>query len=160
MMQVCHVVIFLVDWFVDVDLLRFIQTAEMLKPNAPISENPHDHYPHFGKPGCSWVQLWILGLGLRLVLVMDMDGFSFRTKSGETRRFHFAIVEIEVEVSEQDVREVGAALERYVSLFFPRMIPVVDLCSRFRWRIPEIFIIRHLRPVGRRLRLRQSFPAV
>lgn len=48
LMQVCHALIVLVDYFVDVDILNFIRTCEMLKPSLPLTENPSgaDHRPH------------------------------------------------------------------------------------------------------------------
>ncbi|XP_076350396.1 nonsense-mediated mRNA decay factor SMG9 isoform X1 [Tachypleus tridentatus] len=54
LLTVCHTVILVQDWFTDPNLLRFIQSAEMLKPATPT--NPHDlsasiedttdYYPH------------------------------------------------------------------------------------------------------------------
>ncbi|MCJ8728278.1 hypothetical protein PDJAM_G00002630 [Pangasius djambal] len=53
---VCHVVIVVQDWFTDINLYRFLQTAEMLKPSTPSashdsvgSSGPDDgseYYPH------------------------------------------------------------------------------------------------------------------
>ncbi|XP_066539516.1 nonsense-mediated mRNA decay factor SMG9 [Hoplias malabaricus] len=53
---VCHVVIAVQDWFTDINLYRFLQTAEMLKPSTPSashdssgSSGPDDgseYYPH------------------------------------------------------------------------------------------------------------------
>lgn len=47
-LSVCHVIIFVQDWFVDPNLLRFLQTAEMLKPSSAINMDLEDveHYPH------------------------------------------------------------------------------------------------------------------
>ena len=44
------------DWFTDMSLLRFLQTAEMLKPSTPPSQHDGsgnnddqpDYYPHLG----------------------------------------------------------------------------------------------------------------
>uniref|UniRef100_A0A915KI62 Uncharacterized protein n=1 Tax=Romanomermis culicivorax TaxID=13658 RepID=A0A915KI62_ROMCU len=48
LMQVCHALIVLVDYFVDVDILNFVRTCEMLKSSLPLAENPSgaDHCPH------------------------------------------------------------------------------------------------------------------
>ncbi|KAG5856169.1 hypothetical protein ANANG_G00005190 [Anguilla anguilla] len=53
---VCHVVIVVQDWFTDINLYRFLQTAEMLKPSTPSashdsagssgSEEGSEYYPH------------------------------------------------------------------------------------------------------------------
>ncbi|XP_019741809.1 protein SMG9 [Hippocampus comes] len=53
---VCHVVIVVQDWFTDLNLYRFLQTAEMLKPSTPSashdstgssgSEDGAEYYPH------------------------------------------------------------------------------------------------------------------
>ncbi|XP_076826937.1 nonsense-mediated mRNA decay factor SMG9 isoform X2 [Brachyhypopomus gauderio] len=53
---VCHVVIVVQDWFTDINLYRFLQTAEMVKPSTPSashdsagSSGPEDgseYYPH------------------------------------------------------------------------------------------------------------------
>lgn len=55
LMAVCHTIILVQDWFTDANLLRFVQSAEMLKPATP--SNAHEmagfvddmleHYPHF-----------------------------------------------------------------------------------------------------------------
>lgn len=53
-MTVCHVVIIVQEWFTDFELMRLIQTAEMLKPSTPSSGHdsaiPHEdqaeYYPH------------------------------------------------------------------------------------------------------------------
>ncbi|XP_036148181.1 protein SMG9 isoform X2 [Monomorium pharaonis] len=46
--SVCHVIIFVQDWFVDPNLVRFLQTAEMLKPSSTtvIDQDYVEHYPH------------------------------------------------------------------------------------------------------------------
>nr|XP_014343706.1 PREDICTED: protein SMG9-like [Latimeria chalumnae] len=53
---VCHVVIVVQDWFTDISLYRFLQTAEMLKPSTPSpshessgssgSDEGTEYYPH------------------------------------------------------------------------------------------------------------------
>ncbi|KAL2084313.1 hypothetical protein ACEWY4_019831 [Coilia grayii] len=53
---VCHVVIILQDWFTDINLYRFLQTAEMLKPSTPSASHDStgssgndeglEYYPH------------------------------------------------------------------------------------------------------------------
>ncbi|XP_043936492.1 protein SMG9 isoform X2 [Protopterus annectens] len=53
---VCHVVIVAQDWFTDLNLYRFLQTAEMLKPSTPSPSHEHsgssgsdegtEYYPH------------------------------------------------------------------------------------------------------------------
>uniref|UniRef100_A0A674DGE9 Nonsense-mediated mRNA decay factor SMG9 n=1 Tax=Salmo trutta TaxID=8032 RepID=A0A674DGE9_SALTR len=53
---VCHVVIVIQDWFTDINLYRFLQTAEMLKPSTPSAshdstgssgtEEGSEYYPH------------------------------------------------------------------------------------------------------------------
>uniref|UniRef100_A0A3B3TZ42 Nonsense-mediated mRNA decay factor SMG9 n=1 Tax=Poecilia latipinna TaxID=48699 RepID=A0A3B3TZ42_9TELE len=53
---VCHVVIVVQDWFTDINLYRFLQTAEMLKPSTPSashdstgssgSDDGAEYYPH------------------------------------------------------------------------------------------------------------------
>ncbi|CAL8286751.1 unnamed protein product [Merluccius merluccius] len=53
---VCHVVIVVQDWFTDVNMYRFLQTAEMLKPSTPSAshdvsgssgaEDGAEYYPH------------------------------------------------------------------------------------------------------------------
>uniref|UniRef100_A0A5F9CTK3 Nonsense-mediated mRNA decay factor SMG9 n=1 Tax=Oryctolagus cuniculus TaxID=9986 RepID=A0A5F9CTK3_RABIT len=55
---VCHVVIVVQDWFTDLSLYRFLQTAEMVKPSTPSpshesssssgSEEGTEYYPHLG----------------------------------------------------------------------------------------------------------------
>ncbi|KAK2182826.1 hypothetical protein NP493_334g00018 [Ridgeia piscesae] len=50
MMTVCNVVIVVIDWFIDANLLRFLQTAEMLKPPTPVpshesSDLSSEYYP-------------------------------------------------------------------------------------------------------------------
>ncbi|XP_012252963.2 nonsense-mediated mRNA decay factor SMG9 isoform X2 [Athalia rosae] len=48
LLSVCHVIIFIQDWFVDPNLIRFIQTAEMLKPSSAsaIDQDFVEYYPH------------------------------------------------------------------------------------------------------------------
>ncbi|XP_030825947.1 protein SMG9 isoform X2 [Camarhynchus parvulus] len=52
---VCHVVLLVQDWFTDLGLYRFLQTAEMVKPPTPSRshdssgagpEEPSEYYPH------------------------------------------------------------------------------------------------------------------
>ncbi|KAM6226024.1 LOW QUALITY PROTEIN: nonsense-mediated mRNA decay factor SMG9, partial [Porphyrio hochstetteri] len=50
---VCHVVLLVQDWFTDLALYRFLQTAEMVKPATPSpghesgsTEEPAEYYPH------------------------------------------------------------------------------------------------------------------
>lgn len=53
---VCHVVIVVQDWFTDVNMYRFLQTAEMLKPSTPSASHDSigssgaddgaEYYPH------------------------------------------------------------------------------------------------------------------
>ncbi|KAM3656072.1 nonsense-mediated mRNA decay factor SMG9 isoform 3-T3 [Ammospiza maritima maritima] len=54
---VCHVVLLVQDWFTDLGLYRFLQTAEMVKPPTPSPshdssgagpEEPSEYYPHLG----------------------------------------------------------------------------------------------------------------
>lgn len=49
MMTVCNVVLVVQDWFADVNLLRMLQTAEMLKPSRPIppQESAHEDLPEY-----------------------------------------------------------------------------------------------------------------
>ncbi|EZA58166.1 hypothetical protein DMN91_011703 [Ooceraea biroi] len=46
--SVCHVIIFAQDWFVDPNLVRFLQTAEMLKPSSTtiMDQDYVEYYPH------------------------------------------------------------------------------------------------------------------
>ncbi|XP_043786151.1 protein SMG9 isoform X3 [Apis laboriosa] len=46
--SVCHVIIFVQDWFVDPNLVRFLQTAEMLKPSSTsnMDQDYVEYYPH------------------------------------------------------------------------------------------------------------------
>ena len=46
--SVCHVVLFVQDWFVDPNLVRFLQTAEMLKPSSTsnMDQDYVEYYPH------------------------------------------------------------------------------------------------------------------
>ncbi|KAF5281989.1 hypothetical protein FQA39_LY00513 [Lamprigera yunnana] len=47
LMSICHVLILVQDWFFDSNTLRFIQTAEMLKPTISNPEDELvDHFPH------------------------------------------------------------------------------------------------------------------
>ncbi|XP_014117889.1 PREDICTED: protein SMG9 [Pseudopodoces humilis] len=57
---VCHVVLLVQDWFTDLGLYRFLQTAEMVKPPTPSpshdssgggAEEPSEYYPHLGGGG-------------------------------------------------------------------------------------------------------------
>ncbi|VDI12730.1 protein SMG9 [Mytilus galloprovincialis] len=43
LMTVCHIIVVVQDWFTDTSLLRFLQTAEMLKPSTPSTS--HDSSP-------------------------------------------------------------------------------------------------------------------
>ena len=47
-LTVCHVVLVAEDWFTDPNLYRVIQTAEMLMPNLPGTDEYVEHYPHMG----------------------------------------------------------------------------------------------------------------
>lgn len=59
LMTVCHVLVIVDDWFADPNLLRFIQTAEMLKPQMSHStvdaEDSQEYYPSvvFAQNRCS-----------------------------------------------------------------------------------------------------------
>ncbi|XP_060064570.1 nonsense-mediated mRNA decay factor SMG9-like [Ylistrum balloti] len=52
LMNVCHVVLVVQDWFTDTSFLRFLLTAEMLKPSSPSSnhdnpsEDSSDYFPN------------------------------------------------------------------------------------------------------------------
>lgn len=47
LMSVCHVLIVVQDWVFDSNIIRFIQTAEMLKPTHSNPEDElSDHFPH------------------------------------------------------------------------------------------------------------------
>lgn len=47
MLSVCHVVLVVEDWFLDSNVVRFLQTAEMLKPSMPTNEEEFmDYFPH------------------------------------------------------------------------------------------------------------------
>ena len=55
-LSVCHVVLLTEDWFLDVNLFRILQTAEMLMPSSSPSslgsqqdEYTFDHHPHLSK---------------------------------------------------------------------------------------------------------------
>ncbi|KAK6621365.1 hypothetical protein RUM43_011671 [Polyplax serrata] len=46
--SVCHIVLFVQDYWFDPDLIRFLQTAEMLKPSTPttVDESMMEYFPH------------------------------------------------------------------------------------------------------------------
>ncbi|XP_034934513.1 protein SMG9 [Chelonus insularis] len=46
--SICHIIIFVQDWFVDPNLVRFLQTAEMLKPSSTsnLDQDYAEYYPH------------------------------------------------------------------------------------------------------------------
>ncbi|XP_011494881.1 PREDICTED: protein SMG9 isoform X2 [Ceratosolen solmsi marchali] len=46
--SVCHIIIFIQDWFVDPNLIRFLQAAEMLKPSSTttMDQDYVEYYPH------------------------------------------------------------------------------------------------------------------
>lgn len=46
--SVCHVIIFVQDWIIDPNLVRFLQTAEMLKPSSTsnMDQDYVEYYPH------------------------------------------------------------------------------------------------------------------
>ncbi|XP_075233971.1 nonsense-mediated mRNA decay factor SMG9 isoform X2 [Lycorma delicatula] len=49
LLSVCHIVIILQDWFFDPNLLRFLQSAEMLKPPTPTTSQDEElveYFPH------------------------------------------------------------------------------------------------------------------
>uniref|UniRef100_A0A1B6E5D5 Protein SMG9 n=1 Tax=Clastoptera arizonana TaxID=38151 RepID=A0A1B6E5D5_9HEMI len=49
LLSVCHVVLLVQDWFFDPNLVRFIQTAEMLKPPTPTTSQDEElveYFPH------------------------------------------------------------------------------------------------------------------
>lgn len=47
LMSVCHVIIFVQDWFLDSNVIRFLQTAEMLRPTiSNLEDELTDHFPH------------------------------------------------------------------------------------------------------------------
>ncbi|XP_076273584.1 nonsense-mediated mRNA decay factor SMG9 isoform X2 [Rhynchophorus ferrugineus] len=47
LMSVCHILIVVQDWFFDSNVVRFIQTAEMLKPTISNTEDEYtEHFPH------------------------------------------------------------------------------------------------------------------
>lgn len=47
LMSVCHVLLLVQDWFFDSNIVRFLQTAEMLKPTiSSMEEEIVDHFPH------------------------------------------------------------------------------------------------------------------
>nr|CAG4645159.1 EOG090X0EPT [Leptodora kindtii] len=43
---ICHVLVVVQDSLADPNLIRLLQTAEMLKPNMSSDESSHDHMPH------------------------------------------------------------------------------------------------------------------
>ncbi|GLV35793.1 uncharacterized protein CBL_01055 [Carabus blaptoides fortunei] len=46
-LSVCHVVLLVQDWFFDSNFVRFLQTAEMLKPSIPTAEEEFmEYFPH------------------------------------------------------------------------------------------------------------------
>lgn len=46
-LSVCHVVLIVEDWFLDTNIVRFLQTAEMLKPSIPMAEEDFmEYFPH------------------------------------------------------------------------------------------------------------------
>ncbi|XP_071042141.1 nonsense-mediated mRNA decay factor SMG9 isoform X2 [Parasteatoda tepidariorum] len=53
LMAVCHTIISVQDWFIDLNYLRIILSAEMLKPTTPLNihdlslpDEPAEYYPH------------------------------------------------------------------------------------------------------------------
>ncbi|XP_060530453.1 nonsense-mediated mRNA decay factor SMG9 isoform X2 [Cylas formicarius] len=47
LMSICHILLVVQDWFFDSNVVRFIQTAEMLKPTASNPEDDYsEHFPH------------------------------------------------------------------------------------------------------------------
>lgn len=47
LLSVCHVVLLVEDWFMDTNVPRFLQTAEMLKPSIPTPEEDYmEYFPH------------------------------------------------------------------------------------------------------------------
>jgi protein SMG9 len=49
LLSVCHVVILVQDWFFDPNLVRFLQSAEMLKPSTPTTSQDEEiieYFPH------------------------------------------------------------------------------------------------------------------
>uniref|UniRef100_A0A8C5FB35 Nonsense-mediated mRNA decay factor SMG9 n=1 Tax=Gadus morhua TaxID=8049 RepID=A0A8C5FB35_GADMO len=56
---VCHVVIVVQDWFTDINMYRFLQTAEMLKPSTPSAS--HDSTGSSGaEEGADTLVLWYI----------------------------------------------------------------------------------------------------
>ena len=55
-MTVCHVILVVEDWFTDMSLLRFLLSAEMLKPSTLSGshgsgsgqDDMHEFFPHLG----------------------------------------------------------------------------------------------------------------
>lgn len=57
LLNVCHVVLYVYDWFIDLQVIKFLQTAEMLKPSSPAmteSGNPDELIEYF--PNVIFVQ--------------------------------------------------------------------------------------------------------
>lgn len=81
MLSVCHVVLVVSDWFIDVDLVRFLKRAEMLKPPTPVSTNDvlsddhFEHYPHIG--GVSNLSLFFLHFQMLVSCVLLSHMFCF-----------------------------------------------------------------------------------
>ncbi|XP_069678162.1 nonsense-mediated mRNA decay factor SMG9 [Periplaneta americana] len=49
LLSVCHIVILVQDWFFDPNFLRFVQSAEMLKPSTPTTSQDEEiieYFPH------------------------------------------------------------------------------------------------------------------
>nr|CAD7393982.1 unnamed protein product [Timema cristinae] len=49
LLSVCHVVILVQDWFFDPNIIRFLQSAEMLKPSTPTTSQDEEiieYFPH------------------------------------------------------------------------------------------------------------------
>jgi len=82
LLQVCHVLVFVVDYFIDADLVNLVRTCEMLKSHLPLPENPTgaDHLTHIGVWNVKKLNFTSFAFGF-LVL------YSFRSKSSKSRRF-------------------------------------------------------------------------
>ncbi|XP_058679121.1 nonsense-mediated mRNA decay factor SMG9 isoform X2 [Ammospiza caudacuta] len=74
---VCHVVLLVQDWFTDLGLYRFLQTAEMVKPPTPSPshdssgagpEEPSEYYPHLAMPGRAQVCPGVPGCAINPLL--------------------------------------------------------------------------------------------
>lgn len=63
--SICHTVLLVQDWFVDINLIRLIAAAEMLKP---VASDIREHFPHL-------VIVHNKGTGLEQDLRQDMEGF-------------------------------------------------------------------------------------